>query len=493
MQKTLKELSLAYAKVTGMAGFCACLVMVSAIPQSMAADWTITQSATITVAAPALNQGATATVTGGTQAINGIALQDDADNLVSGSQLSTLVSSTSLELTQGPLVDASTQAFNVISARNIGAATGSESLVRQTVSSQSGVTTLSQSSTAGGGGGGGNLQAANAAVATAAIHSLRQEITESGTLTVSQTMATDANTQAVNFAKSGSGAIGVSADHEVQQGLIQNEITTLSQTNSGVGNIQGGNVLKSAVGGIKHAAQIALVSAAVTMNQTNGGDGNVQAVNLAQVAGGDIVTLRQTTTFSGAAVVDINTSNSSGDNVQAINLVQSSGDGDIGSGSEELLQSFITSAATSFRFDQVDGTGDGNVQAGNMAAVDGTSAVIAGISQRFTGSTTDNTFTQTANTTGRIQAGNLIDLGTGSMSDAAGPHQTFIVTGGGLAMVQQNGTNSLQALNAIVDAPGGTAPVNVEQSLSIAALTFTMKQDGGSGNGQYGNFAGAKL
>ena len=492
MQKTLKELSLAYAKVTGMAGFCACLVMVSAIPQSMAADWTITQSATITVAAPALTQGETATVTGSTQAINGIALQDDADDLTGGSQLSTLTSATSLNLTQGPHVDASTQAFNAISAQNIGAPTGTAPVVTQTViNDNSGGTALSQTGTDGG----GNLQAANAAEAAAAIHSLKQVITATGTLTVSQTMSTAANTQAVNFAESGSGAIGSNATHQVEQELTQSGITTLTQTNSGTGNIQGGNVLKSAVGGIKHATQTATVSAAVTMTQSNtgSGDGNVQAINLAQVAGGNIVTLGQNTSFDGAAAVDINTSNGSDNNVQAINLVQSSGDGDIGSGSEQLLQSFNTAAATSFRFDQVDGTGDGNVQAGNMAAIGGTSAVIAGISQTFTGSTTANTFTQTANTTGRIQAGNLIDLGTGSMSDAAGPHQTFSVTAGTLAMVQESGENSLQALNAIVDATGGTADVNIHQSLSITATTFTMNQDGGSNNGQYGNFAGAKL
>ena len=490
MQKTLKELSLAYAKVTGMAGFCACLVMVSAIPQSMAADWTITQSATITVAAPALTQGETATVTGSTQAINGIALEDDADDLTGGSQLSTLTSSTSLNLTQGPHVDASTQAFNAISAQNIGAPTGIAPVVTQTViNDNSGGTALSQTGTDGG----GNLQAANAAEAAAAIHSLKQVITATGTLTVSQTMSTAANTQAVNFAESGSGAIGSNATHQVEQELTQSDITLLNQTNSGTGNIQGGNVLKSAGGGIKHATQTARVSAAVTMNQTNGGASNVQAINLAQVVGGNIATLGQNTSFDGAAAVDINTSNGSDNNVQAINLVQSSGDGDIGSGSEQLLQSFNTAAATSFRFDQVDGTGDGNVQAGNMAAIGGTSAVIAGISQTFTGSTTANTFTQTANTTGRIQAGNLIDLGTGSMSDAAGPHQTFSVTAGTLAMVQESGENSLQALNAIVDATGGTADVNIHQSLSITATTFTMNQDGGSNNGQYGNFAGAKL
>ena len=490
MQKTLKELSLAYAKVTGMAGFCACLVMVSAIPQSMAADWTITQSATITVAAPALTQGETATVTGSTQAINGIALEDDADDLTGGSQLSTLTSSTSLNLTQGPHVDASTQAFNAISAQNIGATTGIAPVVTQTViNNNSGGTALSQTGTDGG----GNLQAANAAEAAAAIHSLKQVITATGTLTVSQTMATAANTQAVNFAESGSGAIGSNATHQVEQELTQSDITLLNQTNSSTGNIQGGNVLKSAGGGINYATQTARVSAAVTMNQTNGGASNVQAINLAQVVGGNIATLGQNTSFDGAAAVDINTVNSSDNNVQAINLVQSSDDGDIGSGSEQLLQSFNTAAATSFRFDQVDGTGDGNVQAGNMAAIGGTSAVIAGISQTFTGSTTANTFTQTANTTGRIQAGNLIDLGTGSMSDAAGPHQTFSVTAGALAMVQESGENSLQALNAIVDAAGGTADVNVHQSLSITATTFTMNQDGGSNNGQYGNFAGAKL
>ena len=136
-----------------------------------------------------------------------------------------------------------------------------------------------------------------------------------------------------------------------------------------------------------------------------------------------------------------------------------------------------------------------------MARLTGASTTTASdITQTFTGSATTNAFDQIGTTDNLIQAGNLIDLGIGGMSDASGPHQTFTAAGS-VTMTQAAAStyatattgamDNLQALNAVVDKTSGTLAVNLEQSLTITGA-FTMSQNGVKDSGQFGNYAGLK-
>ncbi|ORU91733.1 MAG: hypothetical protein A6F72_03075 [Cycloclasticus sp. symbiont of Poecilosclerida sp. N] len=335
---------------------------------ALAADWTVTQTATIETAAPDLKQGNATNVSNSEQAINGIALNTDEDSLASGSsQLATLTSITSLNLTQGPNVDGSSQAINYLEAQNVGTGSGGTT-VTQTVTSESTATTLTQE--VGSGGGVGNVQALNIGKAsgTGTINNLNQVITESGTLSLIQNAVVSAeNVQAVNYAFGQT--IGVDDANKLEQATSVTGSTTFSQAATGGDNRQGGNVAVTSDSGTRVAAAsqafTASVEISLTQNMIVGSNDNVQALNQVDTTANAGTVGAVVQTFTNAAGSTTFTSDAgSTTNVQAANLVDTLGS------ITDLEQTFTATNSALVDFDMTGG-GNTNIQAGNMARTDG--------------------------------------------------------------------------------------------------------------------------
>lgn len=495
-----------------------------------AADWTIMQSATITSATPELKQGDVASVTNSTQSVNGIALEATVDNVTQGSQEATITGSTSFKLTQGGIVTGAKQAINHIRANAVGS---SGNTVTQMVTGTSTTTTLEQK-TDGAGAGDSNIQAMNVAEADGAINSLAQGMTESGSLGLIQSdVPTNENTQSMNHASGN--VLGIDASDNLEQIISITGLTTMTQSGDGSENVQAVN-LAVGTGSASHVDNMeqsytATGGVQATQNTDTGGS-NIQALNLADTlanSGGNVSALSQTITFGGVSKLD-SQADSSG-NIQIGNLIRSGED--INSGSTQSLtknsesltlemtgsgtnnqqagnmasaegnidglsQTFIASSSTLTFLMTVGTSAMSNTQAGNMVVVNGTNSDITDLTQSLTASDTDNDFTQRSTADGLIQAGNLIDLGTGGMSDSTGPHQTFTAAGA-VSMTQESGStttvggmSNLQAINATVDTAGGTLPVNLVQTMSATGDTFVMAQNGVANSGQFGNFGGLR-
>lgn len=497
---------------------------------AIAADWTIVQTASITTAAPDLKQGDTTIVTSSVQSINGVQLEVTADNLASdSSQSTTFVSGTSVTLTQGPNVSGVAQAVNYIDAQNIADAAAGD--VSQLVTTTQGPdTALTQSVT---GTASLNVQALNiATAATGTIYDLAQGVIESGSLTLTQdAVASAENTQGVNYAAATT--IGSSTTRLLEQTASVTEDTTLNQGATGGSNLQAANIAVAltttgkiafgdqdftatanldleqdmttgntnfqginyldtagnAAGNIEDVDQQVTAGGTITVTASAGSSGNVQALNLAR-SGTDVDGLTQTVTFStGTAAADFNHSADGADNIQSGNYVIAEGNID------SLSQTYSAGGVADLDWDQT-GTGNSGVQAGNMAIIDGTSFTIENITQTFTASGTQTTFDQSGTADNLIQSGNLLDIGTGNISDTAGNvQQVFTTADAGSVALAQSGTGSknLQALNATVDTTGGSG--TTDQSLSQSVTTtglFTMAQNAVSNSGQFANFAGLK-
>ncbi|MFT5137172.1 MAG: hypothetical protein ACI8XV_002209 [Arenicella sp.] len=454
-----------------------------AASSASASDWNVTQAASITVAAPSITQGATTNVVSSNQAVNGIVLATG-DDLLTGSQTATIGSSAGIVLTQGGNVDSSNQAINLIQANGIGATSEITQTVTQTGTSTTALTQEDLDAT------GGNVQAANLSDATGNIVHLSQTYAESDSVALVQSsVVSAANTQGVNYATAGD-SIG-----NATMGLTQSvTVTNAASFTQGAGNVGGNNVqvgngavAKGAMGAILNTVQTFTVSAAnLDLTQSAGSAGsNTQAVNMISATGANSTINTGTAQTVTVTAGDTNflQDTSSTDNTQAGNLANAAGDID------QLAQTFSASGANEVDFDQVP-TAASNRQAGNMAALTGAGA-ITDILQVFTSSTTTTDLNQTSTSGTLIQAGNLIDLGTGSITDA-GVTQQFDALGGAVAMTQAGAaTGNLQALNGIVYDNTG-ADSTVSQALTITATTFAMSQDAVTSSGQYGNFVGVK-
>lgn len=381
----------------------------------MAADWTITQGATLNTANPDVSQGTTALVTDSIQAINGINLETGIDSLVSGSQEATSNAAAELSLTQGGFVAGARQAINQIDVDSIGS-TGNA--VTQTVSgSQTGVS-LTQS-TDGAGATGGNLQSVNMAEADTTIVSLTQEGGSTATLTLTQSaVPTNENTQAINYASGNQ--LGVDDTDKLDQSLTISGVSSLTQTGTGGQNRQ---VVNAAIGtgtaaSIADVEQTYTAVGGLTMSQdsdtTSSSSGsNIQALNFADTsfapappnpgdpvtAGGSIVNLNQET--QAQTSVSVTSDSTSGNNIQAGNLAIA------GTDIDTSIQSFSTSGGVASAVDfTLSGEGTGNRQAANLSQAAGT---IDGLSQTFVATASNSLgFSVTAGSTG-TQAGNLSD------------------------------------------------------------------------------------
>ncbi|MFT6710265.1 MAG: hypothetical protein ACJATO_000643, partial [Arenicella sp.] len=268
-------------KMTKVAVFIATSLAAS---NALAADWSVTQDVTITVAAPSFEQGATGNVVSSNQALNGIVLEAS-DSLAVGTQTANITSSTGIILTQGNQVDGATQALNLIDAHDI----GSGGIVSQTVNQLgAGTTTLTQADNAATG---GNMQAANLGIASGDVIDLDQVYAEDGDLTLVQSsVASSSNIQGVNYVEA--------ADHIGATGLDQSVTvdgtTSLTQGELNVGglNVQVGNGAVAIAGTISKTSQAFTSAGDMGLTQSAGGIGgnNIQAVNMisAEGAGADI-------------------------------------------------------------------------------------------------------------------------------------------------------------------------------------------------------------
>ncbi|RBP51224.1 beta strand repeat-containing protein [Arenicella xantha] len=468
-------------KMTKIAAFIGVALVASG---ANAADWNVTQSADITVPAPSMTQGATSNVASSNQALNGIVIDAVNDDLASGTQTTIISSSTGVDLTQGPSVDASNQALNLIIGKDV----GSVSTISQTVSQTDFSTTaLTQADTSSAG---ANVQAANLTDATGDIDRLVQNYDEVGNVNLTQsTMTTSGNVQGINYAK------GVNvATSNLTQSVNVSGVSSMTQGagNSGGNNTQIGNAAIATTGSLDLTTQTFTAAADLTLTQAASGASNVQATNLMKTeSGGNIgdsigSTTQTTTIASGPA--DFSQTVSASGNVQAGNFASS--DADI----SDLTQTFEASGALEVDFDQTP-TAAANTQAGNMAVLaTGTGDFIDEISQVFNSSTTLTDLNQVSASSTLTQAGNLIDITTGTIDDS-GTTQLFTALGGAVTMNQSGAgaaSGNLQALNAIVDNAGAGSGGTVNQVLTIASTSFSMVQDNISGSGQYGNFVGVK-
>lgn len=451
-----------------------------------AADWNITQEATITVPNPTMTQGGTASVISSDQALNGIALDTASDDLASGTQTSNIAASTGVNMVQGPLVDASDQALNSVSAKYIGSDDTISQIVNQTDVS---VTTMSQTDTSPTG---SNRQAINLSDASDDVGRLLQNYNESGALTMTQSsMVSSNNVQAVNY------AIGDNVGNTtLTQSINVDGIATLTQAASVTGgsNTQAGNIAIARNGDVDNTAQTFTATASdVNLTQATASADNLQATNaIITEAGGDIGntagSTTQTTTIA-AGGVNFSQTVSGADNVQAGNYA--SADGDI----VDLEQNFEAANSAEVDFDQTP-TAANNTQAGNMAVL--TTSVngdIEEISQVFNSSDLSTDFNQNSASGSLTQAGNFIDIGSGDINDS-GTTQLFTAPGGTVAMTQSGAgaaAGNLQALNAIVDNAGAFSGGTVSQALNVTAATFTMTQENITSSGQFGNFVGVKF
>jgi hypothetical protein len=459
-----------------------------ATSSALAADWDVKQSANLTSAAPALNQGNSANVTSGNQALNAVVLKAG-NKLVSGSQTVTVTATGGSQLTQGTKVTTSNQALNLISVD--GADIGDTSEVEQTVNlSGGGLTLLTQSTVTAGANNVQSLNFSNTAN-SGAILQLKQVYIDGDSLSLVQdAAATAGNSQGVNYAKS-AGTIGVTANG-LTQSVVVGKNVTFSQGAGSVGgsNVQAGNRMISTGAILKSTQAFSVTANDLTFTQaTATGTSNRQAANMIGVTGANAIgaDTKQTLTVS-AGKMTLNQTAADTGNYQAGNLAVSAGT------VAGLIQEVKADTATVVEFNQT-ATGAENIQAGNMVVSTG---VISGISQNFEGSKTITNFVQDTSANKLIQAGNLIDLGvTGTITQAATTvAQTFSVSGGNVDLVQKNNTtNQLQSFNAIVyastNAAAGTS-VGSQVLTITGGATFDMTQDAVTTSGQYGNFVGVK-
>ena len=472
-------------KMTKVAAFIGLAVTSSG---AMAADWNVTQNANITVAAPSITQGATASVVTSDQALNGIALDINNDDLASGSQTATVAASTGIVLVQGPNVDGSNQAINYIEGRDI----GSNALITQTVNQTAvSATSLTQSDTTATG---NNIQAANLTEAERDVDQLSQVYTEAGTLTMTQSNVTSgSNTQGVNVTVAERDAGSVALTQSVTVAGVA--AMTQGAGNTGGSNVQVGNGTIANTRDIDNTTQTFTANGTdLNLTQSAAGSNNIQATNYLDTSatgtiGVTAATTSQTTTISSGNANFLQDVSGTG-NVQAGNLASS------GEDIADLTQSFSASGAAEVDFDQTP-TAASNTQAGNMAELSTGAGgdLIDEISQTFTSSTTSTDFNQNSASSNLIQAGNLIDITTGNIDDS-GTTQQFDALGGSVSMSQSGAgaaSSNLQALNGIIDSVGAGSGGTVSQALTVTSTTFTMSQENITSSGQFGNFVGSRL
>jgi hypothetical protein len=470
--------------MTKVASFIAASLLVS---NAAASDWDVTQVASITTAAPTLNQGATTNVASSNQAVNAIVL-DTTDDLVAGSQTATLDSSTGLLLTQGSNVDSSNQAINLVDGFDLGGTTSITQTVLQTGTSTTLLTQKDVDAT------GSNVQAVNLGVAGNDITGLKQVYTESDSVSLVQSdVVSSTNVQGLNYATAVEGIGGT----ELTQSVTVATDATFVQ---GAGNVGGTNV-QVGNAAVANGAAASIANTAQTFTVTGGNldltqsvatvGGDTQAVNMISATGATS-TISATTTqdvIVTAGAVNFTQDAAIGDNTQAGNLALAANA--IG----DLTQTFNASGASEVDFDQIPTAGS-NTQAGNMVALTGTGE-ISEVLQLFSSSTVGATdFNQSSDQANLIQAGNLIKITSGgTINDASADTQTFTAVGGATAVTMTQdggGSANLQALNGIVYDAAGLSN-SATQTLTVASTSFTMTQDNISGSGQYGNFVGATL
>ncbi|ORU91731.1 MAG: hypothetical protein A6F72_03065 [Cycloclasticus sp. symbiont of Poecilosclerida sp. N] len=282
-------------KIIIVAGF------VTASFNSLAADWTITQSADITttnLTQLSLDQGVTTAVSNSRQAINGVVLNGAEDDLVSGSQTAPILAR-ALDMNQdGQTTVGSSQAINHIAARNIGA-TGATGLVRQT-GVMTGVLLMTQKAGAGNNVQGGNVMVTSS---TGNIVNAAQELTITNEINLGQEIGSNTNNvQALNLADTTANSSGTvdtlvqSFDHTGANGL------TLSSRNAASGNVQAGNMVDS-LGSITDLRQTFsfLNSSLGFFNLVGTGSSNIQAGNMARTDGTGSVIVEISQTFTGSS------------------------------------------------------------------------------------------------------------------------------------------------------------------------------------------------
>ncbi|ORU89912.1 MAG: hypothetical protein A6F71_02805 [Cycloclasticus sp. symbiont of Poecilosclerida sp. M] len=227
-------------------------------------------------------------------------------------------------------------------------------------------------------------------------------------------------------------------------------------------------------------------SASVVLTQ--GGSANVRATQALNnivadnVGTGLVSAVLQTISTSPTLTTLSQTSVGGSDNVQAINNV------DAQNSILGLSQTYVP--GTTLNLNQVDTTSARDQQAINRAELTADGDV-TGILQTATGASGATTFEQTGTAVGLVQAGNLIDIGTGNSITGATNVDQQVFTGGVTTILNQTSNTARQALNAIVYLTSDAAS-NTEQELTLSGATTTFTQNDTTSSAQAGNYVGTK-